>query len=78
MKVRKLALVVAAACTWSAAAFAIVQEGGATLTEGGKPIGEGTVKLVKVTLHQPATTSQPRTSPFTTYPCPSSSAFTGA
>ena len=25
-----------------------------------------------------ATTSQPRTSPFTTYPCPSSSAFTGA
>lgn len=54
MKVRKLALVVAAACTWSAAAFAIVQEGTTTLTEGGKPIGEATVK---VTINQPVKTS---------------------
>jgi hypothetical protein len=65
MKVRKLALVVAAACTWSAAAFATFQETTGTLTTGGQPIPGQSVKIVKVKITQPAkpsVTRQPSTS----------------
>jgi hypothetical protein len=65
MKVRKLALVVAAACMWSTAAFAILQGGGATLTQGGQPIPGDSVKIVKVRIVQPAkpsVTGRPSTS----------------